>query len=152
VCLGLQFGRMKHPRGNLKAARRLSKNVSRAIERLRHAAIAFSYRRHVAAWRCQPGSSRRAFQARLIGCRPAANGCKRSSTTVFGSSPARRAQLTPKFYPSLIAVRDQGRSIVSPEGLLIWTRPWKTAFANAPMKCGPHMGACTASGAALACG
>src|SRR5207248_7730680 len=31
-------------------------------------------------------------------------------------------------------VRDQGPSIIRPEGLLIWTRAWKTAFANAPMK------------------
>src|SRR5262245_43673966 len=41
-------------------------------------------------------------------------------------------------------MRDQGRSIISPEGLLTWTRAWRTAFANAPMKCGPHMAACTA--------
>ena len=26
---------------------------------------------------------------------------------------------------------------------LTWTRAWKTAFANAPMRCGPHMAACT---------
>src|SRR5215471_18899327 len=52
--------------------------------------------------------------------------------------------LRPKFYRSLIMVRDQGRSIISPEGLLTWNRAWKTAFANAPMKCGPHMAACTA--------
>jgi hypothetical protein len=56
------------------------------------------------------------------------------------------------FYPSLIMVRDQGRSIVSPEGLLIWTRAWKTAFANAPIKCGPPWLRARPSGAALACG
>ena len=41
-------------------------------------------------------------------------------------------------------VRDQERSIMSPKGRLTWTRAWKTAFANAPMRCGPHMGAWTA--------
>jgi hypothetical protein len=52
--------------------------------------------------------------------------------------------LTPKFYPSLIMVRDQERSIFSPEGRLTWTRAWKIAFANAPMKYGQHMAAGTA--------
>jgi hypothetical protein len=39
-----------------------------------------------------PGSSRRASQARLISCRPAANGCMRSNTMAFGSSPGRTAR------------------------------------------------------------
>src|SRR5690348_8560826 len=34
--------------------------------------------------------------------------------------------------------------MVSPGELLIWTRARKTAFANAPMECGPHMVSCTA--------
>jgi len=30
-----------------------------------------------------------------------------------------------------------------PAGRLTWIRAWKTAFASAPMRCGPHMAACT---------
>jgi len=52
--------------------------------------------------------------------------------------------LAPKFYPSLIMVRRQERSIISPEGRLTWTRAWKTAFASAPMRSGPRVAACTA--------
>jgi hypothetical protein len=33
---------------------------------------------------------------------------------------------------------------ISPKGRLTWTGAWKTAFASAPMRCGPHMAACTA--------
>jgi hypothetical protein len=52
--------------------------------------------------------------------------------------------LNAKFYPSLTMVRDQERSIISPEGRLTWTGAWKSAFANAPMRSGPNMVAWTA--------
>src|SRR5262249_52050127 len=39
---------------------------------------------------CRPGSSRRAFPSKPRNCHLAANGCMRSSTTVFGLSPAYR--------------------------------------------------------------
>jgi hypothetical protein len=58
VCLGLQFGRMKHPGGNLRQPDDIEKRESRNKKWLRRAAIAFSYRRYVAAY--PPGRVHRA--------------------------------------------------------------------------------------------
>jgi len=73
--------------------------------------------------------------------------CQKVSWGRRAADAAFREQMSPchaKFYPSLTMVRDQERSIISPEGRLTWTRAWKSAFANAPMRSGPNMVAWTA--------
>jgi hypothetical protein len=54
------------------------------------------------------------------------------------------SDLTPQFLPFVNWGKTSRTLHHGPEGLLICTRAWKTAFANAPMKCGPQMAARTA--------
>jgi hypothetical protein len=56
-----------------------------------------------------------------------------------------REQMSLPKSPSSLCYGERSRTIHhQPRRRLTWTRAWKTAFASAPMRSGPHMVACTA--------